>query len=111
MGATATVGTWNLENLFQPGGELGPPDETTYRAKLSAIARVVNTVGFDVLGVQEVGEPEALANLVDLLDGEWHTALSKHFEAGHPIRVGVLSRVPVHVLHDVDSFPDRSSAV
>jgi endonuclease/exonuclease/phosphatase family metal-dependent hydrolase len=111
MGAMAVVGTWNLENLFRPGGDFGPPDDASYRAKLRTTARVVNAVGFDVLGVQEVGDPDALADLVDLLDGEWRTALSRHFDADHPIRVGVLSRLPLHVLHDVTTFPDQVAAV
>jgi endonuclease/exonuclease/phosphatase family metal-dependent hydrolase len=105
------IGTWNLENLFRPGGRFGPRDEATYRAKLMALAATINTTKPDVLGVQEVGEPEALADLVALLDGEWYTALSKHFEADHPIRVGVLSRLPLQVIQDVADFPEKVAAL
>jgi len=28
------IATWNLENLFRPGGD-GPPDEAAYQAKLT----------------------------------------------------------------------------
>ncbi len=107
----AVIGTWNVENLFRPGSPFGPPDDATYRAKLAALATTINAASPDVLGVQEVGEPDALADLVDLLDGNWHVALSKHFEAAHPIRTGVLSRTPVEVVQDVDNFPDKLAAV
>jgi endonuclease/exonuclease/phosphatase family metal-dependent hydrolase len=99
------IGTWNLENLFRPGGNFGPPDEATYRAKLRTLADMVIAAGPDLLGVQEVGEPEALADLVDLLPGTWFTALSTVFEDSHPIRVGVLSRLPIDVLSDTAQFP------
>jgi hypothetical protein len=42
----------------------------------------------DLLGVQEVGSPDALEQLVARLDGDWHLATSAHFEGRHPIRVG-----------------------
>lgn len=87
------VGTWNLENLFRPGGEFGPRDQQTYEAKLAALAATVQASAVDVLAVQEVGEPDALADLVALLPGSWHTALSENFSAAHPIRVGFLSRL------------------
>jgi endonuclease/exonuclease/phosphatase family metal-dependent hydrolase len=106
-GDMTTIGTWNLENLFRPGGTFGPSDEMSYRAKLAALAATINTTKPDVLGVQEVGDPEALADLVAMLDGEWHVELSKHFEADHPIRVGVLSRRPIQVIQDVADFPEK----
>ena len=60
------VGTWNLENLFRPGGEFGPPDEAAYEAKLASLAGVIDRLAPDVLGVQEVGDPLALADLIGL---------------------------------------------
>jgi endonuclease/exonuclease/phosphatase family metal-dependent hydrolase len=59
----------------------------------------------DLLGVQEVGSPEALQQLVALLDGDWHVETSKHFEGRHPIRVGFLSRHPIEVVDDLRVFP------
>ena len=59
------VGTWNLENLFRPGGAFGPHNDADYRTKLAALAATVNAAAPDVLGVQEVGSPEALADLVE----------------------------------------------
>jgi endonuclease/exonuclease/phosphatase family metal-dependent hydrolase len=99
-----TVGTWNLENLFRPGSSFGPKDKVVYDEKLAALAARINAIAPDVLGVQEVGDPDALADLVTLLDGDWQTALSGHFEAGHPIRVGVLSRHPAQVVTDTAAF-------
>lgn len=53
--------------------------------------------------MQEVGEPEALADLVDRLDGTWHTALAD--PDGRGIRVGVLSRSPLSDIEQVVDFP------
>ncbi len=71
-----TVGTWNLENLFRPGSDAGPDSDAVYEAKLMALAETITTLAPDVLAVQEVGEPDALADLVDRLGGAWHTALA-----------------------------------
>jgi exonuclease III len=43
----AVTGTWNLENLYRPGGAFGPPDQTMYEAKLAAIAAVVERLASD----------------------------------------------------------------
>lgn len=104
------VGTWNLENLYRPGGEFGPRDEQTYSDKLAALARVIDAEAPDVLAVQEVGEPEALADLVALLDGTWSTALSAIAD-DRGIRVGFLSRLPVEVAEDVTAFPEGLAPV
>ncbi|MFC4584882.1 endonuclease/exonuclease/phosphatase family protein [Sphaerisporangium corydalis] len=104
------VGTWNLENLYRPGGEFGPRDEGAYQKKIEAMAATITGIGPDVLGVQEVGRPEALADLVAALGGEWHTALSQHPDV-RGIRVGVLSRLPVSVVADVTAFTAPLAAV
>ncbi len=65
-----TVATWNVENLYRPGGEFGPKTETAYDAKLDALAATIDTIAPHVLAVQEIGEPEALDDLVDRLDGD-----------------------------------------
>ncbi|MFI6010546.1 endonuclease/exonuclease/phosphatase family protein [Streptomyces sp. NPDC051243] len=100
------LGTWNLENLYRPGGEFGPRDKAAYETKLAALAAVVTELDPALLGVQEVGEPEALRDLVGMLGGDWHVALSEHAD-GRGIRVGFLSRTELRVLHDTQAFPAK----
>ncbi|PWI19067.1 endonuclease [Streptomyces sp. Act143] len=100
------IGTWNLENLYRPGGPFGPEDKAAYETKLAALAAVITALDPTLLGVQEVGEPEALRDLTGMLDGTWHIALSRHPDS-RGIRVGFLSRVPFEVLSDTNAFPAR----
>jgi endonuclease/exonuclease/phosphatase family metal-dependent hydrolase len=98
------VATWNLENLFRPGGEAGPSDEQQYEAKLAELARVIGEIDPDVLAVQEVGDLDALDDLRRRLDGEWHTETSE-FPDERGIRVGFLSRRALRRIEDVREFP------
>ncbi|MGH7929999.1 MAG: endonuclease/exonuclease/phosphatase family protein [Candidatus Binatia bacterium] len=98
-----TIATWNLENLFRPGDDAAPASDTAYEAKLTALAGTITELSPDVLAVQEVGKPEALADLVDRLGGVWHTALAD--PDGRGIRVGVLSRLPLSDHEQVVDFP------
>ncbi|MFI2716905.1 endonuclease/exonuclease/phosphatase family protein [Streptomyces collinus] len=100
------LGTWNLENLYRPGGPYGPPDEAGYEAKLAALAAVITELDPALLGVQEVGDPEALKDLAGMLDDDWHVAVSEHPD-GRGIRVGFLSRTPLTVVADTRAFPAR----
>jgi endonuclease/exonuclease/phosphatase family metal-dependent hydrolase len=102
-----TVATWNLENLFRPGTEFGPTDAATYDTKLTGLAAAIDALGPDVLAVQEVGDADALADLVDRLDGDWDTALSTVFEPDHPIRVALLARHALADIEQVSRFPAR----
>jgi endonuclease/exonuclease/phosphatase family metal-dependent hydrolase len=111
MCAVVSVGTWNLENLFRPGGAFGPKTPQAYKDKLAALKAVIDKLAPDVLAVQEVGEPGALDDLVALLDGQWQTALSTVFDQVHPIRVGVMSRLPLTNVQDVDAFQPPLRAV
>ena len=70
------VGTWNVENLFRPGAESGPDSEAAYEAKLAALAATITGLAPDVLAVQEIGDPDALADLIKRLDGMWHSELA-----------------------------------
>ncbi|PWK64190.1 endonuclease/exonuclease/phosphatase family protein [Streptomyces sp. CG 926] len=110
---SVVIGTWNLENLCRPLPPGGPPsnrcaakDEATYQAKLETLAATIDHLAPDLLGVQEVGSREALADLVDRLDGDWHIALSTHPDR-RGIRVGFLSRRPLTVVEDRTAFPDH----
>ena len=105
MCAVVSVGTWNVENLFRPGGPFGPKTQQAYDDKLQALKAVIDRLAPDVLAVQEVGEPAALDELVAKLDGQWHTALATVFDQVHPIRVGFISRFPLANPQDVNAFP------
>src|SRR5215210_6713087 len=98
------VMTWNLENLFKPGAPSGPKTQALYEAKLEGLAAVINAQTPDVLGVQEVGDPDALADLLALLEGDWHQRVSAHPD-GRGIRVACLSRHPITAHMDVVAFP------
>lgn len=99
------IGTWNLENLYRPGGQYGPKTQAAYEAKLTTLAATITAVNPDVLAVQEVGEPAALDDLVALLPGTWHTTLSTHPDA-RGIRVGFLTRTEPSSTGQVVDFPD-----
>ncbi|MEW9533976.1 endonuclease/exonuclease/phosphatase family protein [Microbispora sp. NPDC049125] len=106
-----SAGTWNVENLFRPGGDFGPADQPSYDEKIRGIAETITRAGVDVLAVQEVGDPDALADVAGLLGGDWRTVTSAHFEPDHPIRVGFLSRLPFEVVDDVTEFPELLAVV
>jgi endonuclease/exonuclease/phosphatase family metal-dependent hydrolase len=97
------IGTWNLENLFRPGPD-GPSTDAAYTAKLDALAATIRDLAPDVLAVQEVGDPDALKDLAAKLDGYQHTATAA--PDGRGIRVGFLSRLPLHDVQEVAAFPD-----
>jgi endonuclease/exonuclease/phosphatase family metal-dependent hydrolase len=104
-----TIGTWNLENLFRPGGD-GAKTREDYDAKIEALRTTITGINPDVLAVQEVGDPEALTDLVDALDGQWHTAVSEHADS-RGIRVGFLSRHPLTVVGDTAMLPDALAPI
>ena len=95
-----TLATWNLENLFRPGQEGGPDSDQEYRAKLKSLATTITSMNPDVLAVQEVGEPEALADLVGELDGQWHTELAEP-DGGATGGSGHFAEAPrLHLVHE-----------
>ncbi|MCP9993024.1 endonuclease/exonuclease/phosphatase family protein [Streptomyces albogriseolus] len=100
------LGTWNLENLYRPGGPYGPDDEAAYASKLAALAAVITELDPWLLGVQEVGDPGALEDLAGMLDDDWHVALSSHADS-RGTRVGFLSRTELTVVADTAAFPPR----
>lgn len=102
------VMTWNVENLFRPNSG----DDTAhaaYGAKLASLAAVINEQAPQVIALQEIGSPEALADLVTLLDGDWSSLLAD--PDGRGIRVGFLSRLPMTSGGQVSGFPDQVRAV
>jgi hypothetical protein len=104
------VATWNLENLYLPGGDFGPRDEAAYEAKLAALATAIQAMAPDVLAVQEVGDPAALDDLVGRVGGTWHVELSDEPDE-RGIRVGFISRAPVEGRTAFRHFPDGLAPV
>lgn len=101
------VATWNVENLYRPGTEFGPPDEETYRRKLSALAATIVSIRPDVIGLQEVGSEAALGDLVELLSAELGPLrqVCSDEPDGRGIRVAVLSRFDVVGTRNWSAFP------
>jgi hypothetical protein len=59
--------TWNVENLFRPGGMAGVTDPALYEQKLANLASMISTYRPDVIGLQEIGDPGALDDLKNKL--------------------------------------------
>src|SRR5262245_28776749 len=57
------VMTWNVENLFRPGAESGPPSQAVYDEKLAGLAAKIDGLAPDVAALQEIGDPAALDDL------------------------------------------------
>lgn len=104
------VGTWNLENLFRPGSDEGPGDDQAYEAKLTELARVIGGIEPDVLAVQEVGDPAALEDLTERLDGDWQAETSE-LPDRRGIRVGFLSRLELSEIDQVREFPNKGDDI
>jgi hypothetical protein len=96
------IGTWNLENLFRPG-PAGPSTDAVYQAKLDSLAATITALAPDVLAVQEVGDPAALADLAARAGGVWHVETAA--PDGRGIRVGLLSRLELTAVEQVSVFP------
>jgi endonuclease/exonuclease/phosphatase family metal-dependent hydrolase len=104
------VATWNVENLFLPGNEAGPPDEASYQAKLATLAREIAALEPDVLALQEIGDPQALEDRADAVGGQWHLALSE-FPDERGIRVAFMSRPAIDEAVHIRRFPAGLDAV
>jgi endonuclease/exonuclease/phosphatase family metal-dependent hydrolase len=104
------VMTWNVENLFRPHTEGGPDSDVVYEAKLNGLAATINAQAPDALSVQEVGDPAALDDLVDLLDGSWHQRVSQHPDQRH-IRVAWLTQHEITASEDILDFAEHLEPV
>jgi endonuclease/exonuclease/phosphatase family metal-dependent hydrolase len=107
---TLKVMTWNLENLFRNGNAFGPKTKAIYQEKLQGLARVIDKQAPDALAVQEVGDPKALGDLVNLLDGTWHQCVSQHPD-GRGIRVAWLTPLTITNPQDIVTFPPPLASV
>jgi len=100
-----TVMTWNVENLFRPGPDADLTAEDAYRHKLGLLGDVLNGLAPDIVGLQEIGSPEAFEDLQQAAGGPFaHAALSS-FPDRRGIRVGFLSRYPIEESEDIVDFP------
>jgi hypothetical protein len=102
-----TVATWNLENLFRPAAGV---DQAAYARKLDGLAAMIERIAPDVLAVQEVGDPDALDDLLARLAGNWDSELSPDPD-GRGIRVGFLARHPLSDIERIGAFPDGTGPV
>jgi endonuclease/exonuclease/phosphatase family metal-dependent hydrolase len=102
--------TWNVENLFKPGASSGPSTQAIFDAKIQGLASTINAQAPDALALQEIGDPEALDDLVQHLQGTWHRRVSNHPDARH-IRVGWLARRAITQPEDIFNFPPHLEKV
>lgn len=102
--ATLTVMTWNVQNLFPVGHPEGPASRAEYRARVRALAAVIDEVGPDVLALQEVGPVEVLVDLSDACAMDFDNRLVGIPDA-RGIRVGLLSPRRLSNRRDVQALP------
>jgi endonuclease/exonuclease/phosphatase family metal-dependent hydrolase len=101
--------TWNVENLFRPGGMAGVSDPGLYEQKLANLASMITGHRPDVIGLQEIGDPGALDDLKAKLGAKYpHVLVATHFDAMHPIRVAALLRRGIKPVGrgELVDFPD-----
>jgi hypothetical protein len=93
-----TVATWNVENLFLPGGPSGPSSEDVYVRKLAYLASTIAAIGADLVCLQEIGGEDPLADLAAATGGELqHRAIGQ--PDGRGIRVGSSPGSPPSMRH------------
>jgi endonuclease/exonuclease/phosphatase family metal-dependent hydrolase len=102
--------TWNIENLFKPGASSGPPTQAIFDAKIQGLASTINAQVPDALALQEIGDPAALDDLVQHLQGTWHRRVSNYADPRH-IRVAWLARRAITQSEDILNFPPHLNAV
>src|SRR5262249_43734008 len=74
--------------------------------KLQSLAAMINAENPDVLALQEIGDPAALDDLVQRLNGAWYRRVSQHpDEDPHPIRVAWPTRLAITHGEDIFQFP------
>ncbi|MGM9992583.1 MAG: endonuclease/exonuclease/phosphatase family protein [Candidatus Bruticola sp.] len=103
-----TLATWNLENFFDTVDDDYNDDvltESEYADKLSRVSSVLQQVGADVVGVEEIENSQVLSDL-GRRSGYPYYVLIPGNDKVRGINVGVLSKVPVRncVTHTQDSF-------
>lgn len=94
-----TLATWNLRALqlagYTPWPDQRALDAREYRAKTAFLVETIERFEADVLGIQEVAQEEAFAELQGALGGRFpHQALGEQGSSSG-LRVGLYSRFPV----------------
>ncbi len=107
--ALLRLGSFNLQNLCRPGRQLYPDfeplDEGQHGRKMQRLTDIIRRADAQVLGVQELGDAESLGDLAAALGGSYpHLAQSEPGEES-PVRVGLLSRLPILERELLRDFP------
>jgi endonuclease/exonuclease/phosphatase family metal-dependent hydrolase len=100
--------SWNLENFFSLAADADTEGRQAFKQKVEELKNIITAQAPDVVGLQEVGDPEAFETLRGELGLSWQAVLSTHFEAHHAIRVGWLSP---RVLSEVEEVIDLPAAL
>ena len=99
------VMTWNVENLFRPAVDAAAEAQAAYQQKLQGLAARINAVAPDVVALQEVGGPQALADLQAALGGAYPRQRISDFPDDRGITVAFLSKLSVQDGEDILMFP------
>jgi endonuclease/exonuclease/phosphatase family metal-dependent hydrolase len=98
------VMTWNVENLFLPGTASGAKTTAAYEDKLQSLSDVILAIEPDVLGLQEIGDLEALAALQARLGGRYPHEYISQSPDKRGIRVGFLAKFPIAESEEITTF-------
>lgn len=115
---TLTVSTWNVENFFShrdrddpQWNRSCPRTQKEFDQKRDGLAETINRIKPDVLALQEVGDEQALKDLLVCLPPEYNRsyAIASTIPGDpHPIRVAFVSRLPIETEEEIAAFPDGS---
>lgn len=102
-----SVMTWNVENLFTPNHASGSGSRTPeiYQRKLNNLVRTITAISPDVIGLQEIGDPQAFADLQALLGVRYRFTRLSRYPDGRGIRVGYIAKLPLLQAMDYDDYP------
>jgi endonuclease/exonuclease/phosphatase family metal-dependent hydrolase len=103
-----TMLSWNVANFFSLAADADTELRQAFKQKVEELKNIITAQAPDIVGLQEVGDPEAFETLRAELGLSWQAVLSTHFEAHHAIRVGWLSP---RVLSDVEEVIDLPAAL
>lgn len=99
------VMTWNVENLFSvaPGAEQSVI--AAYQQKLQSLAKIILQFGPDILAVQEIGNLEALDDLIALLENKYPHRIVSNSPDPRGIRVGFISKLEITESENIKDLP------